>query len=677
MRIAACTVALALSTVAPAADAPPAGSAPGVQVAIDAVYPALVQIYVLALEHDGGRERKMQAAGSGAIITPEGHVVTNHHVAGEVADIRCILSTREELRATLVGTDPLSDIAVIKLDLSGRPAGAKLPVAHFASSSQLKVGDPVLAMGCPLAISQSVTRGIVSNTDMTMPQGFGPQLELQGENVGSAVKWIGHDAQIFPGNSGGPLVDLAGGIVGVNEISYGLGGAIPSDLAKAVAEQLIANGKVKRAWVGAAFQPLLKDEVAQGRDRGVLIAGVVPGGPAERAGLKAGDIVTAVDGAEVRVRFVEELPGFQNLILGHAIDKPIELAVENAGAKRTVTITAVPRDDARGTETESKEWGLTVRRLTVMEAKNLHRADTKGVLIGSVRPGGPANSAVPDLRAEDVIVEIGGKPVDDMQAFDAATAALLKDAKDPVAALVRFEREGEQQLTVVEVGMRASAEPPAPARHAWLPVATQVLSPKLAAALGLKGKKGVRVTELYPGAAEQTGLQVGDIITHLDDQLIEASAPQDAQLFESMVRAYKPDAKVELTVIRGGETKKLTVAFGQAPRQDGEMKLYDDTALEFKARDIAYADRVKRRWPADKSGALVREVAAGGWAAVGGLHPDDLVLAVDGQAVDSAAGLEARLKPIEARHATHITLFVERGIQTAFVELQPAWPAKP
>jgi len=212
--------------------APLPHSDPAVTRAIARVYPSLVQIHVLSTHTEGGRERKSGATGSGAIISAEGHVITNHHVVGRATSIRVILPTREELEATLVGTDPLSDIAVIQLDLSKRPKGsAALPVAVFGSSEAVRVGDTVLAMGCPLALSQAVTRGIVANVDLRVPR----PIELEGENVGSVVKWIGHDAQIFPGNSGGPLVNLDGEMIGINELVMGLGAAIPSDLAHAVA----------------------------------------------------------------------------------------------------------------------------------------------------------------------------------------------------------------------------------------------------------------------------------------------------------------------------------------------------------------------------------------------------------------------------------------------------------
>lgn len=256
-----------------------------------AAKPSLVRIRVVSVEYEEGREVKEEAYGSGVIITGEGHVITNHHVAGHARKITCTMADRSEIDAELVGTDALSDIAVVKLI---PPKKCEFPVAKFGDSSKVKAGDRVLAMGSPLAFSQSVTMGIVSNTELVIPDAFcWGEVTLDGEDVGSIVRWIAHDANIYSGNSGGPLVNIKGEIIGINEIELGLGGAIPGNLAREVADQLIKYGKVKRSWLGIAVQPLPKSL----RDKnGVLVGGVIEDSPAQKAGFRAGDILVRIAG---------------------------------------------------------------------------------------------------------------------------------------------------------------------------------------------------------------------------------------------------------------------------------------------------------------------------------------------------------------------------------------------
>jgi serine protease Do len=650
---------------------------PTIEKAISSVYPALVQIYVLTLKYEDGRERKSQAAGSGAIITPEGLVVTNHHVVGRAATIKCVLSTGEEIDASLVGTDPLGDIAVVKLDLSSRRAGAPpLAFARFGDSDELKVGDPVLAMGCPRALSQSVTRGIVSNKDMTIPSILNRKLELEGEDVGSLVKWIGHDAQIFPGNSGGPLVNLRGEIVGINEIELGLGGAIPSNIAKAISQELISQGRVRRAWIGAEFQPQLKsalDAVVPG----VLVSGVLPDSPAKRAGIKAGDIVSLVDGQAVNVRFQQEMPAFTQSIASKDIGKPIELKIVRDHRELTLSVLAELRDEAKAKDVEAKDWGLTVRRLSLFETKELGRTDRKGVLVGSVRSGGPADQSQPTLDVNDVITHVNGKSIEDIDSFIKITAEVTREKTEPVPVLVAFERRGDRELTVVNIGIRRSQAPPAEVEKAWLPIAYRVLSNKLAATLNLKGVKGVRVIQVYPDSVAQTaGFQVGDIITHINDRLIEASESQDSRIFETMLRTYSAGTKAEFAVIRDGQNIKIASALISAPKAERELNTYDDIVLEFKARDIAFLDRIQRRWGKEETGALVTETDQGGWASVAGLRADDLIQAVDGHPVSDVKELKSALSATYQKQPRHIAFLVRRGIHTLFIELEPKWPVK-
>ncbi|MGB9620378.1 MAG: S1C family serine protease, partial [Armatimonadota bacterium] len=302
--------------------------------AVEAVRPALVRIHTVSADYRQGREVKTESYGSGVIISPEGYTVTNHHVAMEAEHIVCTLADKREVDAKLVGTDPLADIAVIKLT---SPDGKPFPFASFGDSSKLEVGDRVFAMGCPYSLSQSVTMGMISNTEMILPgDTFRDDFTLEGEDVGSIVRWIGHDALIKPGSSGGPLVDRDGRIVGINEISFGLSGAIPSNLAKEVTDQLIKNGKVTRSWLGIEVQPLLE---SSGLEKGVLVSGVLEGGPGYKAGLKSGDVILAIAGHEAVARFREDVPLFNQFVADLPIGKPVEAKILRGGTEMTVTIT--------------------------------------------------------------------------------------------------------------------------------------------------------------------------------------------------------------------------------------------------------------------------------------------------------------------------------------------------
>lgn len=341
----ACCGVLSFHGLVSAAPSPAvsANHAAEVEDAIQKVYPALVRIYVVMEEGSDGRMKKMQGSGSGTIISKDGYVLTNHHVAGRGTRFVCTLSNRDEVDATLVGTDALADLAVLKLDLTTRRfKDQPLAVAGFGDSDQLKTGDLVFAMGSPGGLSQSVTRGIVANTAMIVPR-HQIGLTLDGESVGELVRWIGHDAIIYPGNSGGPLVSPAGEIVGVNEVGIAsLGGAIPSNLAKKVAAELIEKGRVTRGTIGLEIQPLLRSMAGR---KGALVASVWKDGPAAKAGIKAGDFITSYQGVTLPdCHAAEDLPVVNAMVLGTAPGTKVEIQGNRDGKPMTWQVTTIVRE---------------------------------------------------------------------------------------------------------------------------------------------------------------------------------------------------------------------------------------------------------------------------------------------------------------------------------------------
>ncbi|MBI4560322.1 MAG: PDZ domain-containing protein [Candidatus Hydrogenedentes bacterium] len=634
------------------------------------VKPALVRIRVVFAEYDEGREIKYEATGSGVIITKEGHVVTNHHVAGHATRLFCTMATKEEIEAELVGKDPLTDIAVIKLN--PRPA-REFPVAAFGDSDQMNVGDGVLAMGSPMALSQSVTLGIVSNTEMIMPSFMGPwsRVTEDGEDVGSFVRWIGHDAPIYPGNSGGPLVNINGEIIGINEIWAGLSGAIPGNLAKAVADQIISQSRVKRSWLGVIVQPRLKHSPIE---RGILVSGALKGSPADQAGLMPGDVVVRLAGQDVDVRFEEELPAFNRLVAEQPIGKEMELLVLRNNEEKRLAITPIEREEAYPQQQELKQWGITARNLSFVIAKEMKLDSTDGVLVTSIRPGGPAGDAKPPLAEETVIAEVNGKPIKNLDALKAVTEEITQGKTEPVPTLVAFEQKGGRIITVAKVGIKELEDPGVEVQKAWLPVESQVITRDIARQLGKPDLMGFRITEIYPdSAAQKAGLQVGDLITALDGEPLEASAPEHYEILGQRIRQYKIGTVAQLTVIRGDQNQSIPVELLGAPKESKEMKKYRDENFEFTARDITYKDKVREKWPLDQSGVLVEEVKPGGWATLGKLDVGDLILEIDGEAIQDAERLEKKMKAIANARPEAAVFQVRRGIHTLFLEFEPKW----
>lgn len=647
-----------------------ASNAATIQSVVERVKPALVRIHVVESGVEEGREQRSEAFGSGAIISSDGYVVTNHHVAGDAVWLRCTLADKREVEAKLIGTDPLADIAVIKLD----PKGAPYPTASWGDSSLLRVGDAVLAMGSPYALSQSVTSGIVANTELVQSK-IGSEFNLDGENVGSIVRWIGHDALIQPGNSGGPLVNLTGEIVGINEVDLGLSGAIPGNLAREIATQIIQKGRVERSFTGLDLQPRLDDDA---RKNGVLVGGVWPGSPAEKAGIKPGDLLLNVNDRVLDAQFAEQLP-LVNLELGRLpIGAISNLKVQRGAQTLTISMTPVLRQRNLSQQREVKGWGLAVSDITDVMAKEYRLPNTNGVLVWGVQDGGPSGSAKPPLETSDVIVRVGGKPIENLESLRAFTAK-IKRTEEGTPVLVEVLRHGERVLLVVNINPDASDDTSIEVAKSYFPISTQVVTRQLVQLLKLPlGTKGVRITQIHPDSISQkAGLRVGDIITKLDNDKVEANQPEDGEVFAAMIRQYPIGATTKVTLLRDGKTLIVSIKLPRAPKAERELAVYRDLNFGLSLRDVTYSDRLKQNAGQDENGALITSVQSGSWASLAGLRQGDIVHKIGDSPVTGMSGARTILRSLESSRPKQVVFFVTRGVRTLFTEVQTDWATQP
>jgi serine protease Do len=375
----------------------------------DKVLSALVHIQPVITDYRTGKLRKQSVVGSGVIFHEDGYVVTNYHVAGKAERIICTMYDKEQVKAELIGGDPMTDIAVIKLDLSNHDV--PLIIAEFGDSDSIQVGQYVLAMGSPLALARSVSYGVISTTDRY----FSGRARLpSGEKTGIYNNWIQTDAAINPGNSGGPLVDLEGRVVGINSratlFANNLGFSIPINIVKEVISGILTDGKVIRSWIGVECQGLqdLESWFGTARNEGVLIASIDSKSPAEEAGLQAGDIILDVDGQPVSVRFAEELPRFYKMIAVYPIGSDIELTVRRNDQVIYLEVTTHELGEILGRDLECKDWGFTVKNVTKQMTLDNQLEDTLGVFVSGVKRVGPA--AEGGLRRGDVVRGINEEP---------------------------------------------------------------------------------------------------------------------------------------------------------------------------------------------------------------------------------------------------------------------------
>lgn len=273
-----------------------------------------------------------------------------------------------------------------------------------------------------------------------------------------------------------------------------------------------------------------------------------------------------------------------------------------------------------------------------------------------------------------MILEVSGKPIPNIAALRAVTREVTEGKTDPVPVTVGFDRKVEKLLTVVKVGKELSEEEPRMATKAWLPASTQVLTKDLAEALGLAGKKGVRVTLVHAGhSAEKAGMKVGDILLKLDEEEIAASQPEDHEVLASMIRQYKIGTETTFDGVRDGKPLKLTVKLEEPATPPSELKRYKDEDFEMTVRELAFADRVSQQLEEDTRGVLVERVEHAGWAALGHVALDDILISINGQPTPDVGTVERLLKKARDEKAKRVVFFVKRGIHTVYLEIEPSW----
>ncbi|MCZ6574772.1 MAG: trypsin-like peptidase domain-containing protein [Planctomycetota bacterium] len=401
----------------------------------DRVLPALVNVQVVTETFQGGRRRQMTAGGSGVVVSADGLVVTNFHVAGHAKKVFCTLADKTRVRAELLGGDPSTDLAVLRLDLKEiKRLGGSFKVATLGRSEGVQVGDFVIALGSPFGLTASLTSGVISNTERYLSSS---QRLPTGEPTGMFNNWIQTDAAINPGNSGGPLVNLSGEVIGINTRAItgdGLGFAIPVDTVKRVYTQIVAHGSVVRSWIGVdrGLEPLgLESEV-----RGVRVGHVDEGSPAAKAGLRPGDIIQAIAGKPVEAVHLDQIASIRSTIADAPLGKPLTLRVRRG--EETVDLSAVTeRLGALKLEYfDARRFGLTARPVTERFARQRGLKSTAGVVITGVTGGGPAAAA--DLQAGDIILKVQRKSVESLQSFRKLYREIQKDMPEKV--LVSIQR---------------------------------------------------------------------------------------------------------------------------------------------------------------------------------------------------------------------------------------------
>jgi len=380
----------------------------------------------------GGGKRKVPSAGSGFVISTDGYIVTNNHVIEEVDSIIVLLDNGEEFDARVVGRDPKTDIALIKID-----ADKKFFALPLGNSEIVRPGEWVVAIGNPFGLQHTVTAGIVSAKHRFIGQG-------------SYDDYIQTDAAINPGNSGGPLLNLSGEVIGINTLinpqANTIGFAVPINMAKDILPQLRDDGRVTRGWLGVMINPVrpeFQEHLNVEDGVGALVSQVLPDGPAARAGIKEYDVIIEFDG-----EVVGDMNDLPRLVARTRVDKKVKVLVLRDGKRKTLTAKIAAMEDDEVIEVATRDsgasaFGVRVQEVTPEIAQQLGVDGSDGVVVTAVEPGGAASEA--GLRRGDIILEVNRAPVNNLDDFasnldDVTSSALLLIRRGDATLFIALKR---------------------------------------------------------------------------------------------------------------------------------------------------------------------------------------------------------------------------------------------
>ncbi len=379
------------------------------------------------------RERKERGLGSGVIVESSGLIITNNHVVGKAEEIRVTLSDKREFKAKLIGTDPKTDIAVVRIDATG------LPTMSWADSDKLEVGEFVLAVGNPFGLTQTVTLGIVSALG-------------RAAGIAEYEDFIQTDAAINPGNSGGALVNVRGELVGINTAIFsqsggnmGIGFAVPSNMAQSIMGQLVQTGKVVRGWLGVSIQELTPELASQfgiGDTKGVLVSDVMDDSPAKKAGFERADVIVQYDG-----KSMDSPTHLRNAVAQTPVGKKVTVKIIRDKKPKTIelAIAEQPKSMTQSGEEDSGDSATPTGVLSDLEVRELNeelasryglKSSERGVVVVRVKPGSTAEEL--GVREGDMVVEVNRQAVTSIKAYERIATKLPKDQ----AVLLLLKRQG-------------------------------------------------------------------------------------------------------------------------------------------------------------------------------------------------------------------------------------------